>query len=345
MKSNAKSRRNSPVPGIVVILAHHLSHPCGAGVVDRSGPEGAHADAAVIHRMRHHIPVVDPDKVLCILPQHRQPGPDQPEHRFEILEQPRPVRGPVAHLHIDVEMIVAGPGRQFMILDPGSLQTGGHPVGRGHRLEAEKSQIVALLHHLVAAVERGYPFPEALPVFPVLLFQSRPAGQRLRGNGFAAAEETEHAIFAPVKVQSVGRIGRHRLNETVFFADRFRKGDLLQNRREVVGWNGPNRLNAGGAEREHPLLLHGDAYFKTVSAIPERHGQEPVLQLQLHALQLPVQRDDDPSERDQRGPFRHSRLGFRIRPEQLLHPGPVAGLQRGANRRIVLLCRPGHPPR
>ena len=57
------------ISGVAAVVEHHLGHPGGTGVIDGTGPETAHADAAVIDGVREHISVVDPGKAAGVVTQ------------------------------------------------------------------------------------------------------------------------------------------------------------------------------------------------------------------------------------------------------------------------------------
>ena len=133
-------------------------------MVYRAAPETAHAGAAVVHRVRQHQSIVDADKDARVLAQLRRPGGDHLEQGLEVWQEVGPIGGPVAHLHVDVEMIVARPGRHRVTLDQRALQPGRHAaVGAGQPCEFVHAIAIEEIEPLVGQLEAGHARPVARP--------------------------------------------------------------------------------------------------------------------------------------------------------------------------------------
>ena len=90
-------------------------------VIDASGPEPAHAGAAIIHRMSEHDAVIDTQEHFCVVPQRVLPREDQVEEGTQVIRLVAVESWLVTHLHVDVEVVVAGPGGHLVLLDPWPL--------------------------------------------------------------------------------------------------------------------------------------------------------------------------------------------------------------------------------
>ena len=80
-------------------------------MINTTSPETAHTNTTVISRMGEHVTILDPDKTFCIIPQGFLPGKDHPEKGHKMLKQTGFESGRVAHLYIDIEMIIPLPRR------------------------------------------------------------------------------------------------------------------------------------------------------------------------------------------------------------------------------------------
>ena len=204
-------------------------------MIDRAGPERPHADTAVVDGVRHHVTIFDADETAGNLAHGVAPRPDHLEEGAAVLRQSGPERGPVAHLNVDVEVIIARPRRQAVILDPGALQAGGNPVRRGHRLKLEDARAEELLNERALTMDDRHTLPELPPVTGEFRRHLLPACGRNPGRSLlvAALEETAHQLPCPLKGEAVPRIRRHRLLKTALPAERFREGDFAQFRVEI----------------------------------------------------------------------------------------------------------------
>ena len=75
---------------------------------------------------------------------------------------------PVAHLHVYVEVVVTGPGRHLVLLDPGSLQGRSDPEGTGQPSELVHPVFVEKEKIPVGNVDVRYIAPVGAPPFAIL---------------------------------------------------------------------------------------------------------------------------------------------------------------------------------
>ena len=151
------------VHAIPVVKPGHLRHPRRAGVVDRARPERAADLAAVVHGVGQHERVRRAEELLRVLPQLRQPRPDQVPQRTEVRQAIRAERRPVDHLDVDVEVVVVAPGRQLVLLHPRALKSGRQAFRRGQPGLLVHPVVVGVLQVLVGQFQAGNVLPVLLP--------------------------------------------------------------------------------------------------------------------------------------------------------------------------------------
>ena len=343
---------------IVAVVVHHLDHPRGAGVVDAPGPEAPHAGAPVVHGVGEHDPVVDADEVLRVPPEFRQPVGQHLEYRLQVLRPVGAERGPVAHFDVDVEVVIPGPGRKAVVLEPGALKPRG-PAGRvGHGPELVEAVKVQLLQIGIVDARFGDALPIGVPPARVLLFESFP----IEGGGCEKFLFQDFHI--PVPGEAEGKfvplagaektealVRRQNVHEPfpVGPGDPFRRGNGDACQRPSA--QTPGVLYFEGVHftpaDEFPLPLHVEPEFKFF-LLPAGPGAEDheqtVVDPQFETVEgIPgLEAEDRPSHGDEGGPPGLAGNVLGVRPEHLLYGVRVVTQQSGSDVPEILPGRPLH---
>ena len=166
-------------------------------MVDGAGPEAADAHAPVVHRMRQGVAVLDADEPARIFLKPRTPRKDHLKERLQVREVSTAVGGRVAFLHVDVEVVVAVPGNEPVVLEPRSLESGGNAVRVRHRAEAVHAVVEDALD---LRVRHFY----ARALGPEL----RPVRARRRGNGVERMDLSELLVYSAPRLDRHGAVLR-----------------------------------------------------------------------------------------------------------------------------------------
>ncbi len=334
-------------------------------MVDRPAPEAAHVGAAVVHRVRQHQPVVDADEVARVPAQLVPPAPDQLEEGAQVGQPVAAVGRPVAHLDVDVEVVVARPRRHLIFLDPRPLQGRRDPARRGESGELVHAVVVEERERRVGQREPRHVRPVGRPPAPAVRPQHRRAapGRRVeqprrrgdRRRVVVAVDDRDPEVRAgPPVAEAERRIGGPALDPPGQPLAVERAGRVEPDRRQVLadvlpGGDAPDGggRDSGGQVQVEDRGVHREVERDLVGRAVVAGEPDDRLagsQAQRADRQAQPRREDEfePAERQAARPPRLAGRRF-APPEQPPQPGLVPPREEIADRGVGHPLGPGQP--
>ena len=114
--------------------------------------------------MRQHVAVVDASELLRVVAETRAPSENHLEERLQMREVAAAVRRRIALLHVDVEVVVAVPRHELVILEPRTLEPRRNAVRIGHRAEAVHPVVEDALQNRFRNLDARARLPKFRPV-------------------------------------------------------------------------------------------------------------------------------------------------------------------------------------